>query len=132
MKGYTYYDDVKREHLDSVEVGDLIVINDWKRGMRVKAVSEHYILIHTKCFDDHLYSVISKAEWDGNLYNSLRGGMFYAGPDNLVFGYMSGYDFDDKERANKYLKEFEEGKLEISLRRGVAIQKIGIKKGKVK
>lgn len=44
--GYTYttYEEVTREVLDSVKVGDLIKVNDWKKPMKVKAVSKIILL----------------------------------------------------------------------------------------
>lgn len=42
---YVRYSNVTREILDTVCVGDLIKINEWKVPLRVKAVSENYFVL---------------------------------------------------------------------------------------
>ena len=47
-KQYSHYSNITKEILDTVKVGDLIKINDWKKPMRVKAVSENYFVMTKK------------------------------------------------------------------------------------
>ena len=47
-KEYVHYPTVTREILDTIKVGDLIRVNDWKKPMRVKAVSENYFVMTKK------------------------------------------------------------------------------------
>lgn len=134
-KQYTHYTNVTKEILDTVKVGDLVKINNWKKPMRVKAVSENYFVMVQNLFGDTYYSVCSKLPWDGIMYNRMRGGMFHCAPDNWIFGcplsvdYPNLYKFDDEEANQKYLQEFEKGEYELSLRNGVAIYDLYVKGG---
>ena len=38
-KSYEQYTDITKELLDSIRVGDLVKVNDWKKPPRVKGVS---------------------------------------------------------------------------------------------
>ena len=57
---YKHYTNVTKEILDTVKAGDLIKINDWKKPMRVKAVSENFLVMTQKNFRNTYYSVCSK------------------------------------------------------------------------
>lgn len=133
MKQYIHYTNVTREILDTIKVGDLIKVNDWKKPMRVKAVSENYFVMTQKMFGDTCYSVCSKLPWDGIRYNSMRGGMFHCSTDNWVFGsplsidYRDLYQFENEEANQKYLQSFENGECELSERRGIAIYDLYVK-----
>ena len=132
-KQYTHYTNVTREILDTIKVGDLIKVNNWRRPMRVKAVSENYFVMTQNVCGDICYSVCSKLPWDGVMYNSMRGGMFHCSTDNMIFGsilaidYPDLYKFENEEANQKYLQEFENGDLELSERRGVAIYDLYVK-----
>ena len=132
-KEYTHYENVTREVLDTIKVGDLIKVNNWKKPMRVKAVSENYFVMTQKQFGNTYYSVCSKLPWDGVRHNYMIGGMFHCGPDNWVFGsptsidYDNLYEFENEEGNQKYLQEFERGESEISERRGIAIYDLYVK-----
>lgn len=128
MGEYKTYVEITKELLDGIEVGDLIKVNDWKKPLRVKAVSENYFVMATKAFGKAEYSVCEKKPWDGIRYNSMIGGMFHVGDDSWVFGWSEGYDFDNPEIATRYLQSFEDGESEISPRRAVPIFTIQIKK----
>lgn len=130
---YIHYDNVTKEILDTIKVGDLIRVNDWKRPMRVKAVSENYFVMTQKQFGNTYYSVCSKLPWDGIRYNNMVGGMFHCGPDYWLFGsptsidYENLYEFENEEANKKYLQEFEDGESFISERRAIAIYDLYIK-----
>ena len=132
-KQYKYYTNVTREILDTIKVGDLIKVNDWKKPMRVKAVSENYFVMTQNLFGDTYYSVCSKLPWDGIRYNSMRGGMFHCSTDNYIFGsplsfdYENLYKFENEEANQKYLQQFEDGECELSERRGIAIYELYVK-----
>lgn len=126
-KVYEHYGKVTRENLDSVKVGDLIKINNWKKPMKVKAVSKNYFVMTQKNFGQVYYSVVSKIPWEGTVYNDMRGGMFYCGADNTLFGgiaqfnYPDLYKFENKEANAVYLDELENEEIKVSERRGMAI-----------
>lgn len=130
---YTHYNNVTREILDIIKVGDLIKVNDWESPMEVKAVSENYFVMTEGTGDERYYSVCSKLPWDGNRYNSMVGGMFHCGTDNWVFGsslqseYENVYYFENEECNKKYLEEFERGECELSLRTSIAIYDLYVK-----
>lgn len=132
-KEYIHYDGVTREDLDTIQVGDLVKVNDWVKPMRVKAVSENYFVMTKKQFGDTYYSVCSKLPWRGLRYNAMRGGMFHCGPDNWIFGspvgidYENLYQFENEEANRAYLKSFEDGEAKISERRGIAIYDLYVK-----
>lgn len=118
------------EVLNSIKVGDLVKINDWKRPLKVKGVSEHYIAMAVKSFGKVIYSIIEKKRWDGIKYNDMRGGQFHCGTDDWIFGdpYFK-YNFDDAEAVNQYLQEFETNKARLSMRRAVPVYKVHVKAG---
>ena len=132
-KNYEHYDNVTREILDTIKVGDFIRVNNWKKPMRVKAVSDNYFVMTQNLFGDTYYSVCSKLPWDGNRYNSMVGGMYHCGTDNWVFGsslqseYENVYYFENEECNKKYLEEFERGECELSLRTSIAIYDLYVK-----
>lgn len=134
-KQYTHYTNVTKEILDAIKVGDLIKINNWKRPMRVKAVSENYFVMTQKVCGATCYSVCEKLPWGGIRYNSMVGGMFHCGTDNWVFGcpisifYNNLYEFENEESNQAYLQEFERGVSELSTRSAVAIYDLYVKGG---
>lgn len=138
---YREFTDITKELLDSIEVGDLIKVNDWKRPLRVKAVSENYFVMARKMFDAWNYSVCEKKPWNGIRHNLMIGGMFHIGTDTWIFGSpvwykhgCNGYDFDDLKATQEYINTFELPENDgdhatISPRNAVPIRKIYIKKG---
>lgn len=132
-KEYAHYENVTREILDTIKVGDLVKVNNWKKPLRVKAVSDNYFVMAQKMFGNTCYSVCSKLPWDGVRYNSWVGGMFHCSTDSWVFGcplsceYENLYNFDDEEANQKYLQGFEDGENELSMRRGTAIYDLYVK-----
>ena len=129
MGEYKTYVEITKELLDQIEVGDLIRVNEWKKALRVKAVSENYFVMTAKAFGKTNYSVCEKKQWDGIRHNMMIGGLFHVGTDSWVFGWKEGYDFDNPEIAGRYLQSFEDGESEISPRGAVPIFTIQIKKG---
>ena len=89
-----------------VEVGDKIYIPNQKKPYRVRVRDDRYIIC-TKPYNPQrtvLYFIV-------DLVSKWRA------PDNMIFCF--GYETDDdcKER----LKELQEGKIELSCRRGVPL-----------
>lgn len=132
-KQYKHYTSVTKEILDTIKVGDLIKINNWKKPMRVKAVSENFFVMTQKNFGNTYYSVCSKLPWDGIIHNSMRGGMFHCGPDDWIFGsplcanYDNLYEFENGEGNEAYLQEFEAGRVHLSERSSIAIYDLYVK-----
>ena len=129
---YIHYTDVSRTILDTVKVGDLISVNDWKKPMRVKAVSENYFVMTQNFFGKTYYSVCSKLPWKGVKHNAMTGGMFHCGPDNYIFGSPLAedehfYRFEDEKMSMMYLQEFEDEKCAISERHGIPIYDLYVK-----
>ena len=103
---YKHYTEITKEILDNIKVGMLVKINDWKRPMKVVGVSENYFCMIQKVCGKISYSVCEKKPWGGIRHNSMRGGMFHCGTDNMIFGYLGfDYKFDDKEQI-KYKPEW--------------------------
>lgn len=132
---YEQYTEITKELLDSVAVGDLIKVNDWKKPLRVKGVSENYFVMATKQFGDTIYSVCEKKPWGGTHRNAMVGGMFHVGRDSWLFGWhgfvgvSGGYNFENAENTAEYLQSFESGESEISCRNAIPIRLLQIKRG---
>lgn len=128
VKGYTTYTEVTEEVLDTIKVGDLVKVNDWKKPMKVRGVSKNYAVMTENNFGKIYYSVIEKKPWDGVLRNEMVGGHFHCGRDNWIFGdpYFD-YNFDNAEGVAQYLQTFETGKTELSVRNAIPILELHIK-----
>lgn len=114
--------------LDTVEVGDLVKCNGWKVPYRVKGVSANYFVMARKQFGEWHYSICEKNIRVEGRYNAMEPGMYHISTDNMVFGYVDGYDFDNAEWMDGYLNALETGKIELSERKGCALHSIHIKK----
>lgn len=120
---------ITKDVLDTVEVGDLVKCNGWKVPYRVKGVSENYFVMARKQFGEWYYSICEKKLRTAGQYNAMMPGMFHISVDNMVFGYADGYGFDNAEWMAGYLDALETGKIELSERKGCALNSIHIKKG---
>ena len=128
MGAYNHHSEITKEILDGVKVGNLVKINDWKMPLKVVGVSENYFAMARRCFGKVLYSVCEKKPWDGTMHNSMRGGMFHCGTDNMIFGYLGfDYEFNDEKKINYYLQAFEDGKIELSHRTAIPIYDFYVK-----
>lgn len=133
-KNYTHYTEITKDILDRIVVGDLVRVNDWKRPLRVKGVSENYFVMEREVFGKPLYSVCEKKLWDGIRYNAMRRGMFHVGTDDAVFGtsleimFPRIYHFEDEAATKAYLEAFERGDHELSVRTSVPIYDLHIKR----
>jgi hypothetical protein len=134
-KQYTHYTNITRDILDTIKVGDLVKVNNWRSPMAVKAVSNNYFVMTQTARGKHYYSVCSKLPWcaDGVVYNKMRGGMFHCSTDDRLFGsalqadYQELYQFENEEANNKYLMQFELGEVTLSERNGIAIYDLYVK-----
>ena len=126
---YTHYKTIDKHILDTeIQVGKLVKINDWKKPLRVVGVSENYFVMKQNMFGKVLYSVCEKKPWDGIRHNSMIGGMFHCGTDNMVFGFIDfDYKFDDEQEIKRYLNAFESGEIELSHRTAVPIYGLYVK-----
>ena len=77
---------ITKELLDSIEIGDLIKINDWGKPLRVKCVSKNYVALAIKLFNKNIYSIIEKKMRIQGNHNEMQKGKFHVGPDNMIFG----------------------------------------------
>lgn len=141
MSEYKVYNEVTKEVLDSIKVGDLIKINDWKKPMRVRGVSDNYFVMTQKQFNDTICSVCEKKVLEPEIYihNCMVGGKFHCSTDDRIFGFIpenfdtkncKQYDFDNDNWIKEYLDAFETGKINLSERYGMAIDNISIKRSK--
>ena len=128
MKGYTIYETITKELLDTIRVGDLIITNYTKVPLRVYGVSPNYFVMARRAFGQWLYSVCEKKPWGGICYNSMRGGMFHIGTDNYVFGNPEGYDFTNPTMVKNYLDSFENGEIKLSMRCSVPLARMAVKR----
>lgn len=130
-KEYIKYENVTKEILDTIQIGNLVRINNWKKPMRVVGVSENYFVMIKNMFGQIYYSVCSKKPWgtsDRMRHNAMRGGMYHCSRDNMLFGYGTfDYKFDNVEAINEYLDGFEKGEVELSERAGVPIYTLYVK-----
>lgn len=121
IKRYKHYTNITRGILDSIEVGDLIKINDWKKPMIVEAVSDNYFLMTQGRCGHTYYSVCSKLAWNEVKHNTMTGGVFHCGTDDWIFGtplclkYKKVYKFNNHYINQLYLKVFEEGKAQVHI-----------------
>lgn len=88
-----------------IKVNDIVRIERWKQGLRVKAVSEDgkWVIASKKAFGSSLYTIINTEEK-------------IAGTDNWILGR---FDYNNIEECQEVLKELIKGKTEISRRRQV-------------
>jgi len=85
-----------------MKVNDVVRINEWKRGLRVKSVSEDgkWIIATTPSFGKSLYSIINTKTME-------------AGTDDRVFSH---HDYMTKEDCDSAIDELVNGKLNIGRR----------------
>ncbi|MNT01509.1 hypothetical protein D3C71_1285010 [compost metagenome] len=123
-----YENNITKEILDTVNIGNLVRVNDWVKPMRVVGVSENYFVMIRNNFGQLRYSVCEKKPWGGIRYNKMVGGMFHCGTDNMIFGYIGfDYKFDDQKQINRYLNAFETGEIELSVRGTIPILSLQVK-----
>lgn len=120
---YITYLNPTKEILDTIQVGDLIKCNDWKRPLRVQIVSENFFIMTRNLFGQCCYSICSKNPSDFSR-NYIREGFPVIGMDNYVFGKFDYFNPDDLKEA---IEELETGKMEVSVRSSCALLSISIK-----
>ena len=134
MNKYKVYEkqEITKELLNTIKVGDLIKINIWKKPMRVVAVSENFFIMWKKHFKTWVYSICEKNKrgYEHNLCYRPNNGFdkdeFVCGRDN---SYCK-FDYSTEKGCQEALKELESGELEVSERGGWGIWHIEIKEGK--
>ena len=122
-KGYVTYEDPHKDVLDTIQAGDLVKCNDWKAPLRVLVTSPRFFIMGRKMFGKFCYSVCHKED-AGFFRNKIAPDMPYIGLDSWVFGI---YDYETE--YDKAIKDFESGEAEVSVRSGVALYKISVKRG---
>lgn len=128
MSKYIEYskEEITKEILGSIKIGDYIRCNDWKRAMKVYGVSDNYFVMARKAFGKFLYSVCDKK---GYLPFDKEPRKFQVGPDNMIFGFLhdNAYEFDNAEFVKDYLEAFENEECELSMRRSCILRRLEIK-----
>ena len=104
------------DRIQRLNAGDRIRVNDWKRPMKVCAVSDHYVL----AYNGQIYTIISKAPQDYSR-NHIEAGDPFCATDWWTFGYHDGYNFASKEWCEGYMNSLESGETEMSERHREAI-----------
>ena len=89
-----------------VEVGDKVYIPDQKRPFRVQARDDRYIICTKPYNPQHtvLYFIV-------DLHTKWRA------PDNMIFC----FGYETREQCEERLKGLQEGRIKLSVRRGVAL-----------
>ena len=108
---------ITREVLDSIRVGDWISVNMWTFPLRVYAVSDNFFVMARWIFNSWIYSVCEKTPRKYQ-HNSVTPGYFHCGRDFWTFGApvwsrfdCKGYDFKNKEATQAYINSFEDASL---------------------
>lgn len=138
MKRYKRYQGITKSILDTIRVGDLVKVNNWKKPMKVAGVSDNYFVMTQSVFGKLYYSVCEKKEWGGIRYNMMIGGRFHVGTDNSIFGWLGtlemieagrtfSYKFKDDDLIIEYLDAFEREELELSVRTSIPIYLLQVK-----
>lgn len=126
---YEIYEHPTKEILDSVGVGDLVKISDWKKPYKVMAVSKDHFVMIAKRFKDTYYSICSKVPSEDN-YNNMKKGFFFAGA--LQWNFIKSYDWNSKESMADLLNDLENPEVEdvrMSKRQGtISVTHIEIKR----
>jgi hypothetical protein len=123
---YIDYENITKDILDSIKVGNLIKCNGWKKPMKVVGVSENYFVMITNNFGKIYYSVCEKKAV-GYSRNNYTEGFYRIGDDDYVFGRFGGYNWDNEQFIKEYLQEFENGETQLSVRRAIDLNRISIK-----
>lgn len=124
-RNYVVHEQVTKEILDAIQVGDRVRCNAWGKPMQVVGVSPNYFVMHQNLFGKGFYSVCEKKSVEHSR-NSYTKGNFRIGTDDYIFGAPGGYPWDDAEWVEAYLAGFESGKINLSVRRAVNLEKIAI------
>ena len=120
---YITYENITKEILNIIKVGDLVKCNDWKSPIRVVGVSDNYFIMATNKFGKVLYSICEKKIADHNR-NYYHKGNFRIGTDNYVFGKFNYLNNDNIDEA---LQELENGEMELSVRKAIDLISISVK-----
>ena len=135
-KQYEHYvgEQVTKELLDSIKFGDLVKVNDWKKSLRVKGVTNNYFAMTINQLGKTVYSICEKKRRTSGQHNRMTPNMFHVSRDAWVFGWKWDYNFENHDAVIDYLKSFEEVPegLELSRlseRAGIPIEEIWIKRG---
>lgn len=118
---YIDYKNITRNILDNIKVGNIIKCNDWEESMKVVGISDNYFIM----VNGDYYSICEKKPID-HTRNNYTKGSFRIGDDDLVFGKIGGYKWNDEKFITEYLNELESGETQLSARRAIDLKKIKI------
>lgn len=134
---YKHYENITRELLDSIGVGDQIKVNGWSKPLTVVGVSENFFVMESK----KEYSVCDKRPstftYNEGRRNEIIKGKFRVARDCWLSGWYHngecGRKFGDPNWVKEYLASFEldesnADRSELSQRGTETIRKIAIAK----
>lgn len=117
--------------INSLQVGNMVQINDWDKPMIVRGVSEHYVVVSNLFDNDCEYTILSR-EPNTIAYNGIPCGACICAADWWLFGILlDGYNdfeyhFANQDWTTKYLESLEKGETEMSLKNRAIITNIKI------
>ena len=98
------FDEITKELLDSIEVGDFVKCNEWKKPMIVVAKSDNYFIMVQRHFNTFLYCICEKLACKRS-YNYYTKGMFRIGPDD----HYGAYNYFETKECEEALIRLEDG-----------------------
>lgn len=124
--------DLNKKMLETINLQDRILINDWESPLTVVGISDNYIVLYDFEYP-HDHTIICKNKRTEGTHNYIRQGTYYCGPDDCVFGYISKkfkyepqYNFTNPKWVQDYLSALESGEIHISERHGCTIDSIKV------
>ena len=118
---------ITKELLDTIKVGDKIMCYKWKKYYDVVGVSDNYFIMSGVENGENYYSHCEKkpALYDKN---NVSKGDFRISIDNRIFGSEYGYDFSNSTVVEKTLNALENGELKLSERNAVPLIQFRLKR----
>lgn len=128
-------DEITKDVIDSLGVGDIFKINCWDIEMTVKGISANYIIAS----NGERYTIISKTKGTAKMnYNGRDySNKYYCAADDWIFGHPDKIDYPDiyifntKESVDVYLNSLEKGETRMSVRNREPINILYVKHLKV-
>ena len=102
--------------VNSLRLGDKIVVNDWHAKYTVCGTSQRYVLAH---YGQH-YTILSRFLSEFT-HNAIRKGEVICAPDWFIFGYPHGYDFTNPDWVAQYMADLESGDTQQSQKKGCCV-----------
>lgn len=132
VKKYEVYEkeNITKELLNTIKVGDFIKVNTWKRPLKVIAVSDNFFIMWKPHFNSWMYSICEKNK-RGYAHNMIYRPHCGFDDDEFVCGHddhYCKYDYSDPEECKKALDDLENGEIEVTTRHGLGIWHLEIRR----